>query len=96
MAVVKMKVTYQDGREADVIASPRAQVMTEERLAGMSDRRILGHFYLAWASLHRAGKESADFETFLDQVADAEVIEPDEDDEPDPTQPAQPGDISSV
>jgi hypothetical protein len=92
MAVIKMKVTYNDGREVVVIASPRAQVMTEERLAGASDRWILGQYYLAWASLNKAGKESADFETFLDQVADAETVEAAE---PDPTEPVQPGDTSS-
>jgi len=95
MAVIKMKVTYSDGRKVDVIASPRAQVMTEERLSGSPDRRILGHYYLAWASLHRAGKESADFEAFLDLIEEAETIDPDEDDEPGPTQPGLSGDISS-
>lgn len=96
MAVIKMKVTYQDGREVEVIASPRAQVMTEERTAGSENRWLLRHYYLAWASLHKAGKEPADFETFLDQIADAETVdEVDKADEPDPTQPAQPGDTSS-
>lgn len=95
MAVVKMKVTYNDGREVEVIASPRAQVMTEEYLGGWSnERRIVGDYYLAWASLNKAGKETADFETFLDQIADTETIQQAED--PDPTQPAQPADTSSA
>ena len=93
MAVIKMKVTYNDGREVEVIATPRAQVMTEERTAGTEDRWLLRHYYLAWASLHKAGKEPADFETFLDLIADAETVEKAE--EPGPTQPAQPGDTSS-
>lgn len=93
MAVIKMKVTYNDGREVEVIATPRAQVMTEERTAGTEDRWLLRHYYLAWASLHKAGKEPADFETFLDLIADAETVEKAA--EPDPTQPAQPGDTSS-
>lgn len=95
MAVIKMKVTYNDGREVEVIASPRAQVMTEERTAGADDRWLLRHYYLAWASLHKAGKEPADFETFLDLIADAETVDPDKAEEPDPTQLAQPGATSS-
>ena len=93
MAVIKMKVTYNDGREVEVIASPRAQVMTEERVGEADHRWLLRHYYLAWASLHKAGKEPADFETFLDLIADAEAI--DKADEPDPTQPAQPDATSS-
>jgi hypothetical protein len=93
MAVIKMKVTYTDGREVEVLASPRAQVMTEERVSGTDDRWILRHYYLAWASLHKAGKEPADFETFLDLIADAETV--DKADEPDPTQLAQPDATSS-
>jgi hypothetical protein len=92
MAVIKMKVTYNDGREVEVIATPRAQVMTEERTAGTEDRWLLRHYYLAWASLHKAGKEAADFETWLDQIADAETVEKPE---PDPTQPDLSGDTSS-
>ena len=93
MAVIKMKVTYNDGREVQVIASPRAQVMTEERVGEAGHRWLLRHYYLAWASLHKAGKEPADFETWLDLIADAEAL--DEDQEPDPTQPAQPDATSS-
>jgi hypothetical protein len=96
MPVIKMKVTYNDGREVEVIASPRAQVMTEEYLGGWSnERRIVGDYYLAWCSLNKAGKETHDFETFLDQIADAETVETKKADDPDPTEPVQPGDTSS-
>jgi hypothetical protein len=92
MAKIKMKVTYNDGREVEFLASPRAQVMTEERVAGSEGRSILAHYYLAWASLFKAGKEPADFETWLDLIAEAEQVD---DEEPDPTQLDPSGDTSS-
>ena len=84
MAIQRLKVTYNDGREIEVLASPRAKVMTEERV-GDSERWILGHFYLAWASLFKAGKESLDFEPWLDQITDVDELE---EKKPDPTQGA--------
>ena len=89
----KLKVTYVDGREVEVIASPRAQVMTEQFIGGFVDeRRVQAGYYLAWASLNKAGKEAADYETWLDQVADVEEVE---NKSTDPTQPAQSTDTSS-
>lgn len=83
---VKLKVTYLDGREAEVIASPRAQVMTEQYLGGYGEsRQVQGGYYLAWASLNKAGKEAADFETWLDQIADVAEV----DSTVTPTEPAQ-------
>lgn len=89
---VKLKVTYIDGREAEVMATPRAQVMTEQFLGGFADERsIQAGYYLAWASLNKAGKESADYETWLDQIADVEEVEK----KVDPTESAPPADTSS-
>ena len=86
MAAKKVKVIYLDGREVEVLVSPRAQVMTEQYVGGFkSERAILSTFYLGWAALSKAGKESADFETWLDTINDVEDVT----DEPDPTQPAQ-------
>jgi hypothetical protein len=90
----KLKVIYNDGREMKILASPRAQVETERHFRGQGIaqiNRVEAGFHLAWASLHYAGKESADFETWLDTVADAEEIELEEADEQatDPT-PATP------
>lgn len=93
MAAKKIKVTYLDGREVEVIASPRAQVMTEQYVGGFtSERAILASYYLGWASLSKAGRESADFETWLDLINDVEEAEAEE---PDPTPPAPSGDTSS-
>lgn len=84
MAVLKMNVTYTDGRAIEVIVSPRAQVETERHFKGIEQaqtQRLESHYYLAWASLHRAGKEAAQFEEFLDLVADVEELNPTEEDE---------------
>lgn len=89
---VKLKVTYNDGREVEVIASPRAQVMTEQYLGGYVDeRKVQGGYYLAWASLSKAGKEPAEYEAWLDQISDVEEVES----QVTPTQPVQPADTSS-
>jgi hypothetical protein len=86
MASKKVKVTYKDGREEVVAVTPRANVMTEEYCGGMRyERAILATYYMGWAALNRAGKESSDFETFLDAIDDVEDVE---DEKPDPTQPA--------
>lgn len=89
---VKLKVTYLDSRVVEIVASPRAQVMTEEHLGGLGDeRRVRAGYYLAWASLNKAGKEAADYETWLDQISDVEEVE----NEVVPTPPAQPDASSS-
>lgn len=86
MAAKKVKVIYNDGREVEVKVPPRAQVMTEEYVGGFkSERAILATYYLGWASLNKAGKESLDFETWLDQIDDVEDVEG----EVFPTEPAQ-------
>jgi len=91
MAVLKMKVAYADGRSSEIIVTPRAQVETERHFKSTeqaSNQRIESHYYLAWASLHYAGKEASDFEAFLSTVADVEEVDPKVEDENsvDPTQ----------
>lgn len=95
----KIQITYQDGRTEVVPATPRAQVMTEEYIGGFSfEKKMLGTFYLGWASLNRAGKETRDFETWLDLIDD--VVDAPEEEAPeeseDPTQPAPSDDASSA
>jgi hypothetical protein len=89
----KLKITYADGREVKILASPKAQVMTERRYEGLNDesRMVETSYYLAWQSLFWAGQESADFEAWLDLVADVEEIKPQKGatDQPRPTQQAQ-------
>lgn len=84
MALLKMKVAYSDGRTTEVIISPRAQVEVERHFKGTdqaSNQRIESHYFLAWAALHYAGRESGDFEAFLNAVADVEEVDPKEEDE---------------
>lgn len=92
MAAKKVKVTYQDGREEIVKVPPRAQVMAEEHFGGFkSENMIAATFYLGWAGLNVAGKETLDYETWLNRIDDVEDVE-----EPvDPTPEDQSGDMSS-
>ncbi|HEY3006163.1 MAG TPA: hypothetical protein VGJ44_27690 [Kribbellaceae bacterium] len=95
MAVVKIHVVYSDGRTEEIIASPKAQVMTEQHFGGITPQNKLeAHYYLSWLSLHRAGKEAADFNAWLESIDDAETI--DEEERVDPTGPApSPDDLSA-
>lgn len=93
MAAVKMKIVYLDGRTEQVVASPRAQVMTEQHFGGIDERnKVAASYYMAWVSLSRAGKEPADFDAWLDLIDDAETLD---EEKLDPTQSAQPSDTSS-
>jgi hypothetical protein len=79
LVATKLKITYNDGREVQVIASPRAQVETERHFGGFNEaREIEASFYLAWASLRWAGKEPAEFDAWLDLIGDVEQVEPTE------------------
>lgn len=98
---LKMRVTYTDGRKVDVLAGPKALVLTERQFkTGMSaENPLLEHVYfLAWIALHKSGKEpQSDFDLWLDTVDDVESLEPDEEVEAaeDPTPPAPSDDESS-
>lgn len=90
----KLKITYADGREVAVLASPKAQVMTARHFkaeGGFEGNHIEAGYRLAWASLHYAGKEPADFDAWLDLITDVEDAPLNESDEmaTDPT-PAVP------
>jgi hypothetical protein len=89
---VKLKVIYADGREVVAVATPRAQVMTEQFIGFADEHKVQAGYYLAWASLNRAGKEAADYETWLDTIAEVEEVSSEE---PSPTPPAQSTDSSS-
>lgn len=91
---VKMKITYADGRVVEVTASPRAQVQTERHYAGLTDetRQVEVSYYLAWASLSRAGMESAEYEPWLDLIEEVEEVKGSE---PRPTPEIQPSTSSS-
>jgi hypothetical protein len=80
MPAIRIKVTYMDGREETVKITPRAQVEAEERFSGMNDvSAVRASYWMAWRSLHQAGKEPLDYETWLDRIEDAEAVETVED-----------------
>ena len=65
----KLKVTYADGKTVEVVATPRAMVMAEQFFRGIGDKNgVQASYYTAWASLNRAGKEAAEYETWLDSI----------------------------
>jgi hypothetical protein len=76
-AVARLKVSYLDGRTVEALAGPRAQVATERHF-GKSFQEIgqtgsvEAIYFLAWAALHFAGKESQDFDHFLDSIEGVE------------------------
>lgn len=84
MAVSKLKITYQDGREEIVKVLPRARVMTEAYLQGFKMENLYAAtFHLGWAALNSLQKTSLDYETWLNQIEEVEDYE-----EPaDPTPP---------
>jgi hypothetical protein len=87
MAVMKIRIIYCDGRTEEIIASPKAQVMTEQHYGGITPlNKLEAHYYLCWLSMHRAGREAADFNAWLESIDDASTIE--EDERVDPTGPA--------
>ena len=74
----KLKIEYIDGREVELLASARAQVDTERHFHSTDQARaqqIESSFYLAWAALRHTGKESGEYEEWLDKVADVEIVD---------------------
>lgn len=93
MARMKVKVTYSDGRVVESSVSPKAEVDFERHFgtsinkAG-ADMHQQYYYYLAWAGLHHAGREPADFDTFLGLIEEVENVRDDEAGLPeDPTNP---------
>lgn len=91
----KLKVTYNDGKEVEVIATPRAQVMTERFLQGFKETSMVEAGYrLAFESL--ASRKLIDsalgYEEWLDSIADVEQVE---EVQPDPTAGSPSPDSSS-
>lgn len=89
MAAYRFTVKYLDGGRVETfIPTPRARIETERRFGGFDMKQAQEQsLYLAWCSLVKLGKESADFDAWLDLIADVEEKQVAE---PDPTQPDQP------
>lgn len=73
----KLKITYTDGTEVEVLAGPRAQVEMERhfKISVQEANRIEHVYWLAWKALFLAGKEPGEFEGFLDRIADVDQLD---------------------
>lgn len=92
MALIKVKVTYLDGRVETAVVPPRVLLDAETHFGGISnENRLKASHYLAWATLRKLGKEAAEYDDWLDLIAEADDISPDAKDEarsePTPTVP---------
>lgn len=65
-----LKITYSDGHELEVLATPRAQVQTERKYGQALDAMTTMEqvYFLAWSSLRHKELELEDFEAFLNKV----------------------------
>lgn len=93
-----IRVHYGDGRVADAVAGPKAQVMVERHfgttIPKLTDGGGAEHgYYLAWAALTAAKRETREFDDFLDAIDDIEVLA-EEDAPAGPTESARPPDSS--
>lgn len=98
---VKITVKYNDGRTVDVLASPKVMVQTEANFNGVgAHNRIRATYFMAWKALSLAGKESLEYDPWLDTISEVEENDEDVDENgvaaSDPTQPAPSPDGSSV
>lgn len=89
----KIKLTYLDGSTVDVFPSPRARIETERHFGGLSPaNQQEATFYIAWAHLKKTGDVTADFDPWVDSLAD---IDEERVAEPRPTPPAPSAESSS-
>ncbi len=78
MAVLRVQVTYEDGKDIEVKVTPAAQVAFE-REYGMGlpkaseDMRNEYLFYLAWKALQLSGHEPHGFDDFVASIDDVMV-----------------------
>lgn len=87
----RLKVTYLDGREEVVVATPRAQVETERFLQGFKESTLIEAGYrLAYESLkvRKLIDPALGYEEWLDTIADAEEQEDEPPADPTPEAPS--------
>lgn len=75
---LRLRVTYTDGRVEEVIASPLAQVETEEKFNGIdSNKRLRASYYMAHRAMFHAGKDASSYEEFLSAIVSADEVDDD-------------------
>jgi hypothetical protein len=89
----KLKITYEDGTEVEVIATPRAQVETERALSGLGEsNQIQATYRLAFESVkaRRLIDSGLGYEEWLDTILDVDEVkkEGDEGERPTPEAPS--------
>lgn len=76
---LRLRVTYTDGRVEEVLASPIAQVETEEKFNGIStSNRLRASYFMAHRAMFHAGKDGNDYETFLKAIVSADEVDDEE------------------
>jgi hypothetical protein len=80
---VQLKVKYADGREETVETTPRDIIEFERRYQTSYGEAFANpttpgreeHWYwMAWSPLHRAGKDTRDFEPFIDAIVSVQFV----------------------
>jgi hypothetical protein len=78
MAVLKVRVNYDDGRTVEVKVTPAVQIAFEREYAiglakASQDMRNEYMYYLAWKGLQLTGQEDNDFDAFVSTIDDVDV-----------------------
>lgn len=78
MAVLKVNVTYDDGRDVEVRVTPAVQVAFEREYSiglakASQDMRNEYMYFLAWKGLQLTGREDNDFDAFVATIEDVDV-----------------------
>lgn len=88
MAAYRFTVKYLDGRVETFTPPPRSRMDTERKFGGFDVNKAAEQsLYMAWCSLVKLGKETVQFDEWLDLLED---VEEEKVKEPDPTRPDQP------
>ena len=78
---MKLHIVMQDGATGDFVVTPKVQVMFEREFGGgigkalMTDQKVEHLYWLAWKSMHAAGRSVKPFDSWLDEVVDVQIVE---------------------
>jgi hypothetical protein len=95
---VQLTVKYADGREETVKTTPR-DIIEFERRYGTSYAAALANpntpgreehwYWFAWSPLHRCGKDTREFEAFIDAIESVQLVMEEEPKDPFPPAPTE-------
>jgi len=81
MIAVKVRVTTDEGAQGEFIVTPKVQVEFERNFkvgigkAFDNDLKMEHIYWLAWKSMHYAGRQVKPFDSWLDTVVTIEVVD---------------------